>query len=199
MAGVRARVFSLACLLSLMACGAILVFWARSYEHCAGIQWTAVPSVDRSDPKVYVPLAHTYTIEINSGLVHFLHTGPGTAVPGGMVPAKVTKEVNYFRWTVGASSDDDEAWAVLPPYLLPSNGFYLSIAEREMLLRLDLLVLPAWFVTLLGLVLPAWWVIRLFRKRKRRVRGHCHVCSYDLAGNTSGVCPECGAAVSVRG
>ena len=30
------------------------------------------------------------------------------------------------------------------------------------------------------------------RVRKRRQAGHCHSCSYDLTGNMSGVCPECG-------
>lgn len=33
--------------------------------------------------------------------------------------------------------------------------------------------------------------------RKARVPGpgHCPKCGYNLAGNTSGVCPECGRAV----
>jgi hypothetical protein len=29
--------------------------------------------------------------------------------------------------------------------------------------------------------------------RQRRERGQCLACGYDLRGNTSGVCPECGA------
>ncbi len=28
-------------------------------------------------------------------------------------------------------------------------------------------------------------------------RGHCRRCGYDLTGNTSGVCPECGVEVQV--
>ncbi len=30
------------------------------------------------------------------------------------------------------------------------------------------------------------------RNRKRRSPGHCNRCGYDLTGNVSGTCPECG-------
>lgn len=56
---------------------------------------------------------------------------------------------------------------------------------------------PYWFVVVVCSILPALWLMR------RRVGpGHCAHCAYDLTGNTSGVCPECGAAVApdaVRG
>src|SRR5439155_5802664 len=34
------------------------------------------------------------------------------------------------------------------------------------------------------------------RRRTRRAKGLCVRCGYDLRGNVSGVCPECGAAAS---
>jgi predicted RNA-binding Zn-ribbon protein involved in translation (DUF1610 family) len=35
---------------------------------------------------------------------------------------------------------------------------------------------------------------------ERRIRQHlCSACGYDLTGNTSGVCPECGRAVESSG
>lgn len=36
------------------------------------------------------------------------------------------------------------------------------------------------------------WVWAL---RRRIPPGHCRACSYDLTGNTSGTCPECGTAI----
>ena len=50
--------------------------------------------------------------------------------------------------------------------------------------------------------LPMWQAIRftarrLARQRRRRV-GLCTSCGYDLTGNVSGVCPECGRAVVVH-
>ncbi len=58
-----------------------------------------------------------------------------------------------------------------------------------------MLGLPSW-VMLLGL---GWLPFRLVRNRlrhlRRRRRGCCITCGYDLQGNTSGRCPECGTTV----
>jgi hypothetical protein len=52
------------------------------------------------------------------------------------------------------------------------------------------LAVPAW-ICLLAMGLPAtvlWW-------RDRRARpGYCPSCGYDLTGNVSGRCPECGVS-----
>ncbi len=42
-------------------------------------------------------------------------------------------------------------------------------------------------------------VARPLRKWHRRRRGLCVTCAYDLTGNTSGVCPECGTAIHTLG
>jgi len=53
------------------------------------------------------------------------------------------------------------------------------------------LTIPNWFLTLIFAVLPAIW---LFKWNKRRKLGPnaCPSCGYDLTGNESGECPECG-------
>lgn len=51
---------------------------------------------------------------------------------------------------------------------------------------------PALLVTS-SLALPK--ILQLLRTRLRRRRGGCITCGYSLAGNLSGVCPECGAVV----
>ena len=45
--------------------------------------------------------------------------------------------------------------------------------------------------------LPANWLVRYRRvlQAQRRSEGRCLNCGYDLKGNTSGVCPECGTSV----
>jgi hypothetical protein len=54
-----------------------------------------------------------------------------------------------------------------------------------------------WKWTLLFALLPALWVLIWWLKRRRSTQGRCPACHYDLTGNTSGVCPECGTAVKV--
>ena len=58
------------------------------------------------------------------------------------------------------------------------------------------LQLPLWMIFLLCTILTAG----LFRRDNRKARlifggACCEVCRYDLAGNVSGICPECGTPV----
>ena len=55
-------------------------------------------------------------------------------------------------------------------------------------------IIPLWFVLCSSLALPALWVSRWRSSRKPR-GGHCGTCGYNLTGNTSGVCPECGTVI----
>jgi len=52
-------------------------------------------------------------------------------------------------------------------------------------------------VVLFGILPLVWGVVRL-RARLKRKAGCCARCGYDLTGNTSGVCPECGAKLLHR-
>jgi hypothetical protein len=48
---------------------------------------------------------------------------------------------------------------------------------------------PLW-TPLLCFIVPTLW---LWHRDRYNKPGHCQRCRYDLTGNTSGVCPECGA------
>lgn len=53
---------------------------------------------------------------------------------------------------------------------------------------------PFWVVAAILLSYPAVSVARgPIRRRHRRRRGECEGCGYNLTGNTTGVCPECGS------
>jgi len=57
---------------------------------------------------------------------------------------------------------------------------------------------PAWMACLLLAILPVTFVGRAMRNRAL-IRWHrCSTCGYNLTGNTSGVCPECGTAIPNR-
>jgi len=54
-----------------------------------------------------------------------------------------------------------------------------------------------WLLSSLFAIYPAIFFIRSYRRRRvnRQAVQPCGQCGYDLQGNESGVCPECGEAV----
>ena len=71
------------------------------------------------------------------------------------------------------------------------------ICEGAMLLsrgrvgRPYLAIFPLWL-----LIIPVVAVtIAIWRFDRRPPKGHCQTCGYNLTGNVSGVCPECGETV----
>jgi hypothetical protein len=55
--------------------------------------------------------------------------------------------------------------------------------------------LPLWIPSMLCATCYGLSVTLAAFQRKRMGSAHCAGCDYDLTGNTSGVCPECGAGV----
>jgi hypothetical protein len=55
-------------------------------------------------------------------------------------------------------------------------------------------IVPLWcpFVLIAGITAFLWW------RDRRLPPGHCRKCGYNLTGNVSGVCPECGEPVPQR-
>lgn len=60
--------------------------------------------------------------------------------------------------------------------------------------------IPCWLAVAIFALLPTFMIVRLaagrVRGRLRTSRGRCCKCGYDLTGNTSGLCPECGSKIS---
>ncbi|MCO6437006.1 MAG: hypothetical protein J5J06_07955 [Phycisphaerae bacterium] len=56
---------------------------------------------------------------------------------------------------------------------------------------------PTWFAYFATLVYPAFYfLVTRPRLRRRRLMTHlCAKCRYDLTGNESGTCPECGREI----
>ncbi len=111
------------------------------------------------------------------GVVLFWATDPGYRFPGPGWFSMNASGPEWFRdfWTARAQN---LAWC-WTPYI--SRGWPFGI-----------LLVPSWVAAVLFGVPAAylWWLDR------RRIRpGHCQGCGYNLTGNVSGRCPECGEAV----
>jgi hypothetical protein len=60
----------------------------------------------------------------------------------------------------------------------------------------DFPLIPHWSIALMFVVLPAAWLLQWAKARRLPKAGQCRTCRYDLTGNISGVCPECGTPIS---
>ena len=57
------------------------------------------------------------------------------------------------------------------------------------------IILPTW-AAIAFVFLPTALIWRYDLRQRRPKPGHCLGCGYDLTGNQSGLCPECGTSVS---
>jgi len=80
---------------------------------------------------------------------------------------------------------------VLTPF--PYFGFD---REKDGLNDSSVLWFPHAVVVAVTCLLPVTW---LRRRLKRRPKNQCIQCGYNLTANTSGTCPECGAAIRREG
>lgn len=62
-----------------------------------------------------------------------------------------------------------------------------------------MILIPALYPICFIAIAPAIWLLSWWRERSTRGNvNHCSTCGYDLTGNTSGVCPECGTTIANR-
>lgn len=50
-------------------------------------------------------------------------------------------------------------------------------------------------VAILFSIAPTIAITGMWQSRHRRRKGYCAKCGYNLAGNTTGICPECGTVI----
>ena len=70
---------------------------------------------------------------------------------------------------------------VWPPILIPVEGY---------------IAFPLWVPFLIS---AAPTVVLWYHDRRRAKAGHCRTCNYNLTGNTTGICPECGTTIADLG
>ena len=116
-------------------------------------------------------LRHSFDIESVTGELYFAYE------PGYVLTDEPVKWMHL---------EDEPGRAGLP------GGLGFSFSGSVEGIRI---VVPHWAAVLGLLVMPTLWIgLRVF---SRRVSGDpvCSGCSYNLRGNTSGICPECGSPI----
>ena len=93
--------------------------------------------------------------------------------------------------------------------LVSHNGFvnpqpvHWIIPERRMMavtyrpggFNVPLFYIPHLLIALSCAVMPSIWLAGRYSKGRHKGATYCSVCQFNLTGNTSGVCPECGEAI----
>ena len=74
-----------------------------------------------------------------------------------------------------------------------------DLRSGQLLLRrsdvgVTVLAIPCWFLPILFSAYPIFAGFRALSRHHNLEHGLCMKCGYNLVGNTSGVCPECGRA-----
>jgi hypothetical protein len=81
-------------------------------------------------------------------------------------------------------------WTASTPFQVPHQA-----------IRTWSVVIPDWFLFLTAGIVPfrlAFWFRAWRRMHRRRRLGLCLQCGYDLTGNISGICSECGKPIPTR-
>lgn len=117
-----------------------------------------------------------------------LYTGSSAEVATAMT--------QYGRgFPLGWSHRWARTWRDIP--MLALTGLYLPEfwyrGDAGPHMQFTLIHFPLWLpIVLVGI--PAAWLI--YKDSRRQPPGHCRSCGYDLTGNVSGICPECGTTIA---
>ena len=99
-----------------------------------------------------------------------------------------TLRIDYWSGRMPAWALPQSGWTWAPEYELIWDWPKFILTDGSPLPTAKL-VLPLWTVLALsGLLTTLAWGGRA----RKHPPGHCQQCGYDLKGNVSGTCPECG-------
>ena len=162
----RGRFFTIFSAVSLALCLALTAVWVRSY-------WRQ---------ELYSNSYGYHVCSVSMGTV--VLSRPLRGPPQSQVP-------NSFS-LLGFEYRQDYVPIDLPESANPVGA---QVTYEEVLSQC--FTVPCWFLCTLTAVLPALWLWRYWRDRSVRSDGmpHCAKCEYNLTGNVSGTCPECGTSI----
>ena len=200
----RRLLFDFAAAVSLVLCLAMTTLWVRSYFVADVIRFRySEPRDDWSYCRFgwlisgrggvgldYVCQSHSpdFRRELQramgtQALANLLShgSGPSPTYPDPSLYHGREQQHLGFKWA-GSLEAEDFWW-----------GFdRAKLADREFIA-----VAPLWCFFVVFLALPVLWGWRRFKKNSHQ-RELCGHCGYNLTGNVSGVCPECGTPVPVK-
>ena len=175
-------VFALASGLSLLVFVASMVLWVRSFWQVDVADWSYH---DASGD------LHERSLKSDRGRIWCEASSRSGEFPGAMIDADPPTGLTSRPPDAGDSADALE-WAA-PHGSLGVRYGVSTFTTPSTTHTAGTVVFPLGYVAGLAAVLPAAHLASAVR-RKHHI-GRCPACGYDMTGNVSGVCPECGTPV----
>jgi len=168
---VKRRLFNITAVLSLLFLLAVISLWIHSYYMTDGL-----------------------------GTKSFAQTSfSARSESGGIV---FTKWVGSPESNWSIYSHEPDTWMYLNP-----DGEFFGFASATMVMaimpsntvvfRSRSITIPHWFLAFLCVIVPVIW-IRWCTRIRRVMIGKCTHCAYDLTGNETGKCSECGTSIGTE-
>jgi hypothetical protein len=178
---IRRRLLNFAAATSLLLCIATAAAWVRSYKYSDAFHCLLEPA----GRKVFLD------VRAQSGDIRFVVSGffrkDTPRLDGGPLWS--------FEYTAYPPRGIGTDW---PFYEEGSAGFgWVWQHDDGTGYRISAVSVPAWLVAFFTVVLPCVWIRPSVWIRPVN-RLFCRSCSYNLTGNTSRVCPECGTPVTSK-
>jgi hypothetical protein len=177
----RHRVVTAASVLSLLLFAVLLAAWVGSWVDGVAVADGKLVAfrIATGDPDgSFVALQHDWAHRSNAGVWRVFRRG-----------AKM-----WHGWAGFGFGGGKAFYTVEQPGLRSGNNQSLLYSENFQI-TFQLVSIPLWALLPLLAVLPAWRARSWRLERHRRRFGLCAACGYDLKGNASGVCPECGTCI----
>lgn len=205
----RRRLFTILSALSLVLCAATVVLGLRG--HFLGAE---LVTISRGTVRAGVARAEVLTLASRRGMFlvdrevseqRFADMMPLGSLPASHVRRRqrAWEERRVRPWTFQHEPGrlpGHARMASRPPPRVPFE-FRASRGSESPGQRFTQFRAPFWALVLVTGICPGVWLARRVRAavaRRRQAAGVCAHCRFDLTGNTSGTCPECGTPVPAR-
>ena len=200
-AGIGAKFFRTASALSMLVCAATVVLWERSYRATIIVPLKGAPGwrfvaergeVWGDDEPLWYDVEKLSSRQIRE-FVRFAE-GQRRLLEEGRMRAEFEANASRIpREYVRAYEKAEEANLLhlmrVQTALFKGRPSWSSVTYHR--------VPRLWKVATASAVLPSVWLF-VWGLGPRKPAGCCARCSYDLTGNTSGICPECGVPVVLK-